>query len=327
MYTELIDGIGLHRSIALSPRMSKEAASRLRHNQIIARRLFDRLILARLMLFKKYLDLVHVHGIPDADARYKWLVLQLCPSGVLGYDPFQAMLACSHLLSDDEVSTRLSALARDCSDKIAFVALDETQHAFDMYRVAFATSDHRRHAPLLRELLVCLGDALPSNRLIVSGSRVDVPLMAEALRASRSKIRGIRHFYAMGHFQSQEQCSAYIAHFLGDVSEDDCCTIYTWLRGRYVLVVVLAVAYTKPSSYRMVALLVTFTLLYGTQNIMRVLDTVLLKLTGYARPESEPLHTYDFKDLHLLMQDDHIEGKRPFLSTRQVSRVYRFAGP
>lgn len=143
-------------------------------------------------------------GLSDAEARHKWLLLQAHPAVAIGTDVFKAVFLSCMLLTDDDVSSRLAVLRRDYGSKLSFVVVDEAQAGYVLH-LAFAMSDDRRHAPMLRELFVCLGNHFPATRLIVSGTQVDTDLVADALGASRFTAMGHCHFTSLGHFGSQAQ--------------------------------------------------------------------------------------------------------------------------
>ncbi|KZV97345.1 hypothetical protein EXIGLDRAFT_378423 [Exidia glandulosa HHB12029] len=233
------DASGLYPRIILSRRLNAAALGELRHNQCTARRPFLWVLLSRLLLFNEFCALYEARGIPEAQARRKWLLLQLRPKSVTRVDPFYGMSTTIRdlHLDDDDLLSRIASAMPACQDRITFVAIDEAQVPQTRFETSFATANPYRlqHAPLLRELIKCFGEHLPQKRFIISSHRLDLPLVEEALSAAHARTNDVRHFYALGSVETVEKASSYIRHFLPEASDDDCRFIFAWTRGRCVL--------------------------------------------------------------------------------------------
>lgn len=230
---QIVHGTGLHVPVAVGKRLSKASSEQLTNNRRVARAILERLLLARLLLFKRFLTACERLRIPEEDARYRWLLMQMRPDLVMSSDPFQSVFLQIEHDSDASISTRLEAALKDCDQKISVIAVDEVHVGMAKFKTAFATGDHEAHAPIFRELVTCLGDHFPKKRFAFSGHRLDLDLVTDALRYSDAENKSLRHVYDFGTVDSLQRCSDLVRHFFADgISEDDCRTIYTWLRGR-----------------------------------------------------------------------------------------------
>ncbi|KZV95464.1 hypothetical protein EXIGLDRAFT_472392 [Exidia glandulosa HHB12029] len=97
--------------------------------------------------------LVQSHGVPDADARKKWLVLQLRPDDILdGRDLFLDLVH-DWESSDFDAWPEIPRFMRNVGVLLEFVALDEAQMAGRAFRRSFTTADWKSYRPLLGDRL------------------------------------------------------------------------------------------------------------------------------------------------------------------------------
>ncbi|KZW01018.1 hypothetical protein EXIGLDRAFT_830425 [Exidia glandulosa HHB12029] len=251
---------------------SRHASVALDLNRRRAANVLRRVLLARLLVFDHFIAAVDQLGIPDDVARRKWFILQVRPDVTSGRDIFLDLWDLISNLSDLEVLDRISALRVTNRTKLAFVAVDEAQVALKMNPRAFVVYSHvRRHAAALREIVFGLADEFPAARIIVSGTQLDMDVMRDAIAASRAIVKGVRHFYNLGAFRTERRVHDYISHFLGPSTADEVALlIYQWLRGRH----------------RLLANLVTYTLMTGVARVINVLDTFIHQMTGFVRSDA-----------------------------------------
>lgn len=124
-------------------------------NRRIARRYFNRVLLARLLIFDRFCTAFLAAGTPIDVACRRWLLLQLRPETLLGNDIFLDLSQDLRRMSDSQVMTELGTLLDSLVIKPQFIAIDEAQVASLLCDTAFASDNGKRHAPLLRELVVC----------------------------------------------------------------------------------------------------------------------------------------------------------------------------
>lgn len=166
------------------------------------------------------------------------------------------------------MDTRIAQLYDTLRSRIAFVALDESNVAMQKFPLSFASHDYHRTRPLLRQLVYVLADAFPASRLLVAGTLLDLDVVSEPIKHSSAHVRTVRVFHELGHFDSLERSSSYLRHFFGSsFSDADCKLVHSWFRGRH----------------RLLAVLVMYTLIYGTSRLSNVMNTMILQFTGHER--------------------------------------------
>ncbi|KZW00139.1 hypothetical protein EXIGLDRAFT_762003 [Exidia glandulosa HHB12029] len=297
--TQGVYGSGLFENIAISKRMSRRATAELAHNQRHVRRIFDRLLLSRLLVFNEFCSQSSTRGLAEERARRIWLLLQLRPDATLHHDYFYTVYRTVEFLHDEEVAHRLGSALEACGSRISYVVIDEAHIAQDRFRHAFATSTYEapRHASILRELIKCFADHLPQQRLVVSSPQLDLPLMIDAIADSNNTTKDVRHFGGLRTLDSVERCTDYLNHFFPNVfSPEDYRQVYTWTRGRM----------------RFLALLTTYTLMFGARNMLQCLYALVSVLVDYnPRGVEPPLAKHD---------DFRLETVLPLLDYKDMDR-------
>ncbi|EJD42107.1 hypothetical protein AURDEDRAFT_186239 [Auricularia subglabra TFB-10046 SS5] len=274
MVTGRVGTPGIYRSVPFRDGVPRDVRWQVVHNRRVAHSCLALVLLARLMIFQKFLAVLSDVSMPESEARLKWLLLQLRPDSYLWTDVFRSLVAYLGALDEVTVAARLAALYADTKSRITFVAIDETNVALNKYPASFATADHRRLAPVFRELVACMASHYPQSRLVISGTELDIDLAREAIRSSVSSFQSITLFHSLGHFATLERTSTYLRHFLGDSASDRLCrTAHTWFRGRH----------------RFLAVFVMYTLKYGPGRAEQVIDTILRLFAQFKRNDSSPL--------------------------------------
>ncbi|EJD43855.1 hypothetical protein AURDEDRAFT_167238 [Auricularia subglabra TFB-10046 SS5] len=280
-----VPGTPFTSEVPLSTRPSQKSLDALNDNRRVARFFFRRLVLARMLVLKEFLLLASERNMPDDEARHQWLLIQLRSATLLGHDVFQGVLTYLQGQTDDVVTEIMATIPAEALARVSYIVIDEAQIALNVYRNAFSTTGDRRYAPLLRELIVCLGDFYPAARVVFSGVQFDIPVVSEALLQSRS----------------------YIRHFLGPtVSDGSCEMVYRWLQGRH----------------RAIAALVMFTLRYGVRNIARVMDSMLDRMAGYQRPGCSVIKSYVFNSLGVIVKNEQLEASPAATVLRKAVMTY-----
>ncbi|KZW00177.1 hypothetical protein EXIGLDRAFT_831019 [Exidia glandulosa HHB12029] len=293
---------------------SRHASVALDLNRRRAATVLRRVLLARLLVFDHFIAAVNQLGIPDDVARRKWFILQVRPNVTGGRDIFLELYDRINYLTDLDVLERISTLSVANRTKLAFLAVDEAQVALKMNPRAFVFSQGRRHAGALREIVFGLADEFPAARIIVSGTQLDVDLMRDAISASRATSKSVRHFYDLGAFRTERRVHNYIAHFLGPSTADEVALLsHKWLQGRH----------------RLLANLVTYTLLTGVAHVINVLDTFIYQMTGFVRSDAASL---DIMYIGRMFQDAWLENfpfahvlRQAFLSFLRTSTPSSYA--
>lgn len=255
---------------------------------LVSRRL-GAVMLARLLILERFLELVAAAGISDAEARAKWLWLQLRPHELVGADIFSRVALQLQLLPPEQLRARLDAAVEHCGTKIEFVALDEAQNLARRFPCAFGRSPKRPYRPLLFAMIQYIASTLRSARLLISGTEVDAGLVEDAVECSSSTRRTTRTFCSLGGFDSVHRFQNYLRHFLGnDLTDESCNTAHAWVRGRH----------------RMLTVVTMYTLIYGRDKLGDVLDATIAATTGYHRPGSSSTVEVN---LGLVVEDETLE--------------------
>ncbi|EJD34900.1 hypothetical protein AURDEDRAFT_188887 [Auricularia subglabra TFB-10046 SS5] len=293
--------------VALSRRISQKSLDELERNRLIARSFFRRLVLGRMLILDEFRKLVSERRMPDREAVHAWLMVELRSITLLGIDIFHTMFTRLSQVDDAEVTRLIEHLSPELISQVSYIVIDEAQVALRTYQSAFADADNRRHAPVLRELVICLGEFFPAARLILSGVQFDLDVVSEALLASSFAQKDLRHYHSFGYFATLQQCSAYIRHFLGaDLPTGACQTVFRWMHGRH----------------RAIAVLVMLTLNHGPRSIISVMDSLLYRLTGYQRPGCAIIMSDVIARLDAVVTDEKLEASPAALVLRKATMTY-----
>ncbi|KZW00167.1 hypothetical protein EXIGLDRAFT_722737 [Exidia glandulosa HHB12029] len=216
------------------------------------------LLLSRLVVFDHFLDVVADLGMDEHEARHRWLLLQIRSEDCLDTTTL--------FLDQSDLAEWIQELLKRREDKLEF---DEAQKIGQLYDSAFLDTTRKERRPLLREIIVQTASYLPLVRLIISGTRIDMSVVEEAINASHSARKTVRPFVSLGEFRHSDQMRTFIAHFLGDViPENDLQLVIKWFRGRH----------------RFLTVFIEYVLQYGSRRCINVLDAIMLATTGFKRP-------------------------------------------
>ncbi|KAJ7154588.1 hypothetical protein C8R46DRAFT_1227424 [Mycena filopes] len=136
----------------------------LEKNRSIASKRFTEVLLARIIIFQLFIEIIQdCTNILDSEAKKLWLLIQLHPSR-LGYPGGDFFVELATALRDSptewlqsEVSTRLAKARSWCFKDFTsvpfFLVLDEAQHAARTHFSAFRSENQNPiHRPVLREI-------------------------------------------------------------------------------------------------------------------------------------------------------------------------------
>ncbi|EJD42051.1 hypothetical protein AURDEDRAFT_126677 [Auricularia subglabra TFB-10046 SS5] len=230
-FPDLVSALSDLAHVPLSPRA--ERLSLLERNQQFVDTHMRRVILARLLILDHYVTLAGQCGVGDADARAKWVWLQLRPIELVGCDIFSNAHAQLYYWSQEFIGRRLAELLDKHMRRLEFVALDEAQILVAGSTTSFIASNRLLHQPLLHAMVSYLASTFTLSRCIVSGTEVPLSVMEDALSSSRHSVKAVYPFSALGGFNDLPRSSRYLRYFLGsNLSDEDCAVAHRWLRGR-----------------------------------------------------------------------------------------------
>ncbi|KAH7098342.1 hypothetical protein BKA62DRAFT_832570 [Auriculariales sp. MPI-PUGE-AT-0066] len=271
-----------------------------------AREAFNSVITTRLLVFQLFCDLVQSIHVEEQVARRKWLLLQLRSDIIFrtsDYDLFDSLGASVSLVDPRLVEERLATLILSPKFPLSIIAVDEANVASGMHEASYAMSDGQKLAPVLRELVRHLSSSFPSQRLIVSGTRIDLNVVRDAVKSGRSSQSAVRSFCALGSFDTIERTRSYLHHFLGTLSKAHVTLMHSWFQGRH----------------RFLANCVEHLLMFGLNKLDAFIQMAVVSLTGYdtnnVEWEIEPL--YD-----LIRQDHELSGSLAAQQLREALFAY-----
>lgn len=226
------------------------------HNSNLAMSLYTAVLLARLIIFYRFLR--HIPPDQRSNNVYKrrWTALQVQPCLIRNFgDIFVTLLSHLRNLPQDilqaecgSTSLRIAELLGPEDGHLSIV-IDEAQIAADLLPSAFLSLSARVttvHRPLLRQIIECwcraLNNFCPSltYHFIITGSALSARDIQMAVASSFSKSQSFSEEWDTGCFDDQHRQRDYVLGFIPDHLRDDYSIlvllerIWMWLRGRYV---------------------------------------------------------------------------------------------
>jgi len=241
---------------------SSTTPTALQRNECIAENRISKALLARWVIFNTFIQearSIKEGGVLDNDVRRDWLLFQALPIvHYKGMDLFSALiLTCLSCVSDNVLQSLqlkyspwdVLGSAFDSTVSPFVYVLDEAQVAGEQYMGAFADTDGSIERPVLRPIVKCLSENFA--KVIVSGTGFSLALFRTVLGSGVGKSPrpawDVTH--ATGDFSNQGTQLDYISlylppSFLITPSGAHLKTrMYGWLRGRYVLNKIRAIAH------------------------------------------------------------------------------------
>ncbi|EJD46500.1 hypothetical protein AURDEDRAFT_184285, partial [Auricularia subglabra TFB-10046 SS5] len=227
-----LEGRVLRRKLILRGAGSRASKDDLERNRRIAHSLIYCVLLGRLLVFNHVCTVAAGLGISEDVLRRRWLFIQLRPHQLLGDEIFGMISRQLDDFSLDILMLETRTAFEKYGDRLQFVALDEAQVAASSFANAFALSDEKTNAPILREIVRCMATAYPRRRLLVAGTHANLRVVTDAVSDIPSPYTRFRHIYALGTFDTVERTTSYLRHFLGDTFTDsDCAEVHSLFQG------------------------------------------------------------------------------------------------
>ena len=241
-----------HFSPNLPPPANSGHVNSLEKNRAAATSIFQRILLARLIIFRLYLDVLQDHLLSDAgnpatvdylSHRQRWILLQIIPSAIFqDPDVFDTL---SRKLFDASLSF-VTTTAGDLLKSFhkygpLFCVLDEAQHAATQHTLAFRSNQNDAHRPVLREIVRAWENLTAGNgvSLVVAGTGISKDVVDNAMASAISKEFKYRWCSDTGGFDTPEVQKLYLLRYLPPSLVKSRSgarlverTLY-WLRGRY----------------------------------------------------------------------------------------------
>ncbi|KAH7107103.1 hypothetical protein BKA62DRAFT_668141 [Auriculariales sp. MPI-PUGE-AT-0066] len=272
-----------------------------------ARHAFNGVIASRLLIFRLFCDLVESLHIEESIARRKWLLLQLRSDVIFGSpndDLFDRLRLRISPLDPALVEKCIKSLTSSpCTFTLSFVAIDEANVASGMHQASYAMSDGKTLAPVLREIMCHFSSTFPTQRLLVSGTRIDMNIVQDALGSGKSKQSRARLVCALGSFDTLERTRHYLNHFLGPLSKAKVTRMHSWFQGRH----------------RFLANCVEHMLMLGLSQLDAFIQMAVVSLTGYDINNVE----WELERLYsLIRQDFELSGSFAARQLREALFAY-----
>ncbi|KAH8096747.1 hypothetical protein DFH11DRAFT_1679529 [Phellopilus nigrolimitatus] len=219
-------------------------------NERIARRRLSQVLLARLLLFDRFLRIAYEHKIGrTSKAKWLWTLIQVDPL-ILEGDICKKLTGILHSASMEFLSYEIAIMqsqiaAHDRDDATLdnlFYVLDEAQVASCLHEKAFISSNDRKMRPILREIIASFQAITSNAKFVVSGTGLSVDVVSEAVASAVMKTdTGFKSVFPSGDFGSDdgtkqlEYIRRYLpSKFLSSPSGEDLIRrLAFWLRGRY----------------------------------------------------------------------------------------------
>lgn len=299
---------------------SSNAQEPLEANREIARRRFNDVLLARLLLFKRFLEIVHGRlrekreggGTAGVDAYWKnskkaWLLAQLQPSyfqPVTVTDAFAELSIKVHGLSSDFIRTLVSQIATDVRilqihpvqevvEQRAIV-VDEAQYAAAMWTGAFRCKNDLNPRPIFREIIFQWGESMDVQdrlSLVCAGSALNAEIAQESYASAHCKetpamLYEVRAFHDAAYVQ--KYTSRYLPpdYVKSRHGERLMHRLALWLRGRLVdfMEVRISPESLTVARPRITATFVTELMRNGYANGHDVLNAFIRKFSELEKP-------------------------------------------
>jgi hypothetical protein len=230
-----------------------------KNNELISSNRISKVVLARWIVFQTFIQVAKElnDGVLGDNIRRDWLLFQILPFvRVNNMDPFSALIRRCLVGWNSDVGDLLHVhlspeeilgSAFDPTVDSFFYVVDEAQVAGKRYMGAFSDVDGEVPRPVLRPIIRHLAES--SNALaqiIVSGTGFSLNLFKTVLTSGVGKDSSAWDIvHTTGDFVNENTQLAYISRYLppsfllsqsGHVLK---ARMYEWLRGRYVVAVVL----------------------------------------------------------------------------------------
>lgn len=255
----------LHETLAATPGFKKDISSLTdqtsfthaeERNRSIAEKHFQCVLLARILIFRKYRKLASPNAPwGSLESKRRWLMVQLLPSLLLhDTDIFKGLTTLLFTFSKPvlvnimemgvQVMMRSLKEAEPSESKQKmYCVLDEAQKAAASFLKAFPSrTTPGIYRPVLTEIVFAWSTLDTTNSsliFVVTGTSLDVPTMSNALATTAHKIDIFKEYNDTGGFDDKDAQTDYISRYLPrsaillqEEYDDLFERAYVWLRGR-----------------------------------------------------------------------------------------------
>jgi len=229
-------------------------------NRAIARKIFSRVVLVRLIVFNVFLEEVLKHhpqphtGESRMNYCRKWLLLQLRPGKMLGlhHDIFANLV--TKLISKwpeatltdfrSYINTLFESIHRHLAtvttEQTIFIVIDEAQRPATTLPRAFYSqanyADADQYRPLLREILGTISNVTSSSdcRIVMAGTGISASIMDVVLTSTIGKEDSYLQYSDTGNFDDEDTHMRYIKKYIPPSLGGGTLLrrIHRWLSGR-----------------------------------------------------------------------------------------------
>ncbi|KAK7044912.1 hypothetical protein R3P38DRAFT_182479 [Favolaschia claudopus] len=217
---------------------STEGSRRLEQNHALAEGLIARALLARLLIFRMFLDIANANqGGLTEEHKKRWLMLQLLPSLKLGCDIFGSLASSLGNFDPGEEIAVTQAKIQELLDHDShlFFVLDEAQQTARKFSGAFDAEPGKRH-PLLLKIIDTWDKYFPAGSMscVVAGTAIPGHLFEAAKYGDV-----VRWTSDTGSFDDPAVHERYLRRFLPaayldtDSGKAFLHRAWTWTRGRH----------------------------------------------------------------------------------------------
>ncbi|KAF5349975.1 hypothetical protein D9756_009205 [Leucocoprinus leucothites] len=230
----------------------------LKNNRKIASKIFRQVLLARLIIFHHFVEIVERERVPHSSLdiyRERWLLLQLQPRPAHPrvWDIFDD-LACRLTQASDhfifsQTQDLLKRIRELCSERIdappeetpLFLVLDEAQFAATEHTESFRSDHNGSHRPILREIVRAWEESISGRGvfMVVAGTGISKDVVDQAMASAIMKDSRYRWCSDTGAFNNVEAQQQYLTKYLPKSLLDSESgqrlleRLWYWLRGRH----------------------------------------------------------------------------------------------
>ncbi|KAJ3908132.1 hypothetical protein F5879DRAFT_874404 [Lentinula edodes] len=234
----------------LSSTSSDNYASSLKTNIHLVYRAVSEVLLARLLIFKMYLEACSTQGF-SVEHRRRWLESQIFPTNIIPYfDPFSMLKSkiSEGFLSDedldeaithswDEIQSFWNSPEMSTAGDSFYIAIDEANVASRKHDEAF--EDQHGRYPILKEIIRGLRRQIGSSKLPIRFVVAGTMIPEDHFQSTVGEWDDFRWCSDTGSFNDPEDHRRYVSQFMPDSFSSSVtgqaliARMWYWLRGRH----------------------------------------------------------------------------------------------
>jgi len=198
------------------------------HNFQIAERVLNTLVLSRLLVCEKFLEIADMTGFGNAeDIRRAWCLLQLVPhlsgKGDIFSQVFRRVSILSASSAADECARAVSRIRKNHRIEDLAIAVDEAQAGTALYATSFGPYVHiadpndfaSNTRPALKPVIEILQLTINPAKILISGTKISRDAILEALVSTSAKPpREAPESVPLGDMFGDEKLKSFVDHFL-----------------------------------------------------------------------------------------------------------------